>query len=121
MKQEEVKELWELCGFKIRYVESRFESWYVIGVEGREIPLCQFPPDLNNLFKYAVSKRIDDKDDGYQAEITGVTLCPSEDDWWCELTYNWTEGGIFDHERIEFTAKEAADALGEACLKVLRK
>ncbi|KKL71289.1 hypothetical protein LCGC14_2096440, partial [marine sediment metagenome] len=119
MKQADIKELWELCGL----MQNDFGNWGVPDKNGiltiitgyNELPELT----LDNLFRYAVSRRIDDKDDGYQIEITGVTLCPNEGDWWCELTYNWAEGGIFDHAEIDFTADEAADALGEACLKVV--
>ena len=57
--EEEIKELWEWCGFKPRYVENSTQIGRWIKPDGG---WRFFLPDidLNNLFKYAVPKLIGD-------------------------------------------------------------
>ena len=53
---------------------------------------------------------MDDKNDDYQFEITGVTLCGN----WCSVTYNWSEGEIFSHGDIRAEEKTPALSLCRA-------
>ena len=89
------REFWEWCGVKQKEVPTSIMSDRVWETK------LEYPPiDLNNLFKYAI-KKFDGTYEGYQIEITGVSLCPSDVGWWCEVTYNWTEDGVFDHGRVD--------------------
>ena len=110
MKQEDIRKIWEWCGFKVKWayhdfyeLESPLKEQYWLGLT--PCPLEKYPKlTLDNLFKYAVPK--------LEGVIASLDTTSENATVFC-VHRGYTE---------EFTGydKDPAEALAQAILGVLR-